>query len=150
MSTDSRQRILKPLSTFRPAFRAIAKRLTDVDLILVEEAFERLLLDYDRVFTSMAIPACLWRRTGEIFRGNKEFAALINIPVEHLRDGKLAITELMAEDSAVNYWEKYGHIAFDGGQKAVLTSCLLQNPKKEGGVVSCCFSFTIKRDRYNM
>ena len=147
MSPDSRSRILAPLSTFRPAFRAIAKRLTDVDLILVEEAFERLLLDYDRVFTSMSLPACLWRRTGEIFRGNKEFAALLGLPVDQLRDGKLAITELMAEDSAVNYWEKYGNIAFDGLQKAVLTSCLLQGSE---GVVSCCFSFTIKRDKYGV
>lgn len=151
MSADSRNRILAPLSTFRPAFRAIAKRLTDVDLIIVEEAFERLLLDYDRVFTSMAVPACLWRRTGEIFRGNKEFAALLSLPVESLRDGKLAITELMAEDSAVNYWEKYGNIAFNGQQKAVLTSCLLQVPgDPKGAIVSCCFSFTIKRDRYNI
>jgi len=54
--------------------------------VLVEEFFERLLLDYDRVFTSMAIPACLWRRTGEIYRGNKEFAALINVALDELRD----------------------------------------------------------------
>ena len=125
LTSASRSRILAPLSQFRPAFRAIAKRLTDVDLILVEEAFERLLLDYDRVFTSMSVPSCLWRRTGEIFRGNKEFAALIGVDVDLLRDGKLAVTELMAEESAVNYWVKYGDIAFDGQQKAVLTSCLL-------------------------
>ncbi|KAK9473291.1 zinc cluster transcriptional activator [Dipodascopsis tothii] len=149
MSPVSRQRILKPLSIFRPAFRAIAQSLIDVDLVLVEEAFERMLLDYDRVFTSMAIPACLWRRTGEIYRGNKEFAALVEVPVEDLRDGRLAIYELMSEDSTVNYWEKYGNIAFDSGQKAVLTSCTL---KSRDGLSkrSCCFSFTIRRDRYNI
>lgn len=32
------------MGTFRPAFRAIAQSLTDIDLVLVEEAFERLLL----------------------------------------------------------------------------------------------------------
>ena len=52
----------------------------------------------------------------------------------------------MAEESAVNYWEvslvtlltprlrshtfapvqKYGHVAFDSSQKAVLTSCVLR------------------------
>ncbi|CAO3634646.1 unnamed protein product [Cunninghamella blakesleeana] len=64
MSPDSRQRILNVMGTFRPTFRDVAQQLTDVDLILVEEAFERLLLDYDRVFSAMAIPACLWRRTG--------------------------------------------------------------------------------------
>ena len=149
MNVSSRQRILKPLSIFRPAFRAIARTLKDVDLVLVEESFERMLLDYDRVFTSMAIPACLWRRTGEIYRGNKEFASLVGVMTDDLKDGKLAIYELMSEESAVNFWEKYGAIAFDKGQKAVLTSC---NLRTKDGIKrkSCCFSFTIRRDRYNI
>lgn len=149
MNRTSRQRILKPLLIFRPAFRAIAKTLKDVDLVLVEESFERMLLDYDRVFTSMAIPACLWRRTGEIYRGNKEFASLVGATTDDLKDGKLAIYELMSEESAVNFWEKYGAIAFDKGQKAVLTSCNLRT--KDGlKRKSCCLSFTIRRDRYNI
>lgn len=149
MNQSSRQRILKPLLIFRPAFRAIARTLKDVDLVLVEESFERMLLDYDRVFTSMAIPACLWRRTGEIYRGNKEFASLVGVTTDDLKDGKLAIYELMSEESAVNFWEKYGAIAFDKGQKAVLTSCNLRT--KDGFKrKSCCFSFTIRRDRYNI
>lgn len=149
MNISSRQRILKPLSIFRPAFRAIARTLKDVDLVLVEESFERMLLDYDRVFTSMAIPACLWRRTGEIYRGNKEFASLVGVKADDLKDGKLAIYELMSEESAVNFWEKYGAIAFDKGQKAVLTSCNLRT--RDGTKrKSCCFSFTIRRDRYNI
>ncbi|KAL0078971.1 Zn(2)-C6 fungal-specific transcription factor [Phycomyces blakesleeanus] len=151
MSASSRQRILNVMGTFRPAFRSVAQSLTDIDLILVEEAFERLLLDYDRVFSSMGIPACLWRRTGEIYKGNKEFASLVNVPIETLREGRLCIYELMAEESAVNYWEKYGNIAFDPGQKAVLTSCLLKSPDPENtSVISCCFSFTIRRDKYNI
>ncbi|KAI7869007.1 hypothetical protein BDF14DRAFT_1723387 [Spinellus fusiger] len=151
MSTTSRQRILNVMGTFRPAFRSVAQSLTDIDLILVEEAFERLLLDYDRVFSSMGIPACLWRRTGEISKGNKEFASLVNVPIESLREGRLCIYELMAEESAVNYWEKYGNIAFDPGQKAVLTSCLLKSPTLDTtSVISCCFSFTIRRDKYNI
>ncbi|KAF9974001.1 hypothetical protein BGZ73_002723 [Actinomortierella ambigua] len=151
MSNISRQRILNVMGTFRPAFRSVAQSLTDIDLVLVEEAFERLLLDYDRVFSSMGIPACLWRRTGEIYKGNKEFAALVNVPLEMLREGRLCIYELMAEESAVNYWEKYGNIAFDAGQKAVLTSCLLKNPDPENqNLISCCFSFTIRRDKYNI
>ncbi|ORX44795.1 hypothetical protein DM01DRAFT_1340311 [Hesseltinella vesiculosa] len=151
MTASSRQRILNVMGTFRPAFRSVAQSLTDIDLILVEEAFERLLLDYDRVFSSMGIPACLWRRTGEIYKGNKEFASLVNVPIETLREGRLCIYELMAEESAVNYWEKYGNIAFDPGQKAVLTSCLLKNPDPDNtNVISCCFSFTIRRDKYNI
>ena len=44
MSNISRQRILNVMGTFRPAFRSVAQSLTDIDLVLVEEAFERLLL----------------------------------------------------------------------------------------------------------
>jgi hypothetical protein len=93
------------------------------DLVFIEEAFERLLLDYDRVFSCMGIPACLWRRTGEIYKGNREFAELVGVDGFTLRDvglrghvqstslntsskqGRLCIYELMAEESAVNYWE---------------------------------------------
>ena len=108
MTPQSRARILIPLSILRPAFRAVAQSLTDYDLVCVEEAFERLLLDYDRVFSTMGIPACLWRRTGEIFKGNKAFAELLGIRGDLLKDGKITIYELMAEDSAVNYWEVGG------------------------------------------
>lgn len=34
----------------------------------------------------------------------------MGVPIEHLQGGKLAIYELMAEESAVNYWEKYGNV----------------------------------------
>ncbi|KAJ3135879.1 hypothetical protein HDU90_003620 [Geranomyces variabilis] len=185
MSPAGRARVLAVLGTFRPTFRLVAQSLTDYDLVMVEEAFERLLLDYDRVFSAMGIPSALWRRDGQIHRANKEFAQLVGLPVEQLRDGKTCIYELMTEDSAVNYWEKYGDVAFDPAQKAVLTSCVLVDRGGGGGTSSssstgssgsatssagepttnntttstkrptrppapCCFSFTIRRDRYNI
>jgi hypothetical protein len=86
MQPASRKKILSKLDEFRPKFRERTQSLTDLDLVHVEEWFEKSLLEYDRVFASMAVPACLWRRTGEIFRGNKEFAELINVPIEQMRD----------------------------------------------------------------
>lgn len=170
VSRESKQQILQPLSVLRPKFHAIAQSLRDMDLILIEEAFERMMLDYDRFFACMGIPACLWRRTGEIYKGNREFAELVGVEGHMLRDGRFCIYELMAEESAVNYWEKYCNVAFDSSQKAVLTSCVLrfqplvkQNPgtttpgraplaptpgKEE--LVNCCFSFTIRRDTWGI
>ena len=86
MQPASRQKILRQLDRFRPKFRERMQTLTDVELVLVEMWFERSLMEYDRVFASMAVPACCWRRTGEIFRGNKEMAQLIHVPVEKLKD----------------------------------------------------------------
>lgn len=59
---------------------------TQQDLVFIEEAFERLLLDYDRVFSAMGVPACLWRRTGEIYKANREFAELVGVDGYMLRD----------------------------------------------------------------
>ncbi|EMC98521.1 hypothetical protein BAUCODRAFT_130166 [Baudoinia panamericana UAMH 10762] len=172
----SQRRILEQLSRFRPKFREAMHSLTDMQLVLVEMWFERSLMEYDRVFASMAIPACCWRRTGEIFRGNREMAELIGVPMDRLRDGKIAIHEIIAEDSLVSYWEKFGAIAFDQTQKAILTSCSLKRPAPEPGGggdesagnrsdaptasegkgtekgegVRCCFSFTIRRDTHNI
>ncbi|KAG6916947.1 hypothetical protein DXG01_004496 [Tephrocybe rancida] len=212
VSQESKQQILQPLSVLRPKFRAVAQSLRDLDLVFIEEAFERLLLDYDRVFSAMGVPACLWRRTGEIYKANREFTELVGLEGYMMREGRLCIYELMAEESAVNYWEKYGHVAFDSSQKAVLTSCVLRyrpspaavsglgangggptspnrllnanlnpNPQKgtvssvpkdvatpgpgsgeevkkeegddvqtEEGFINCCFSFTIRRDKWGI
>ncbi|KAK5999427.1 hypothetical protein QM012_005428 [Aureobasidium pullulans] len=131
MRPPLRQKILRQLEKFRPKFREAMHNLTDIQLIRVEMWWESTLMEYDRVFASMAIPACCWRRTGEIFRGNKEMAELIQVPMEELRDGKLALHEIMAEDSLVSYWEKFGAIAFDQSQKAILTSCTLKSPRDD-------------------
>lgn len=62
--------------------------------------------------------------------------------------GKIAIFEILTEESLVNYWEKFGAIAFDQSQKALLTSCSLKNPVdgSKDSPIKCCFSFTIRRD----
>ncbi|PHH84122.1 hypothetical protein CDD83_2440 [Cordyceps sp. RAO-2017] len=86
IAASSKQKILRTINQFRPKFREKAQGLTDMQLVYVEMWFEKQLMDYDRVFASMAVPACCWRRTGEIFRGNKEMAELINVPVDQLRD----------------------------------------------------------------
>ena len=82
----SRMKILRQLDKFRPKFRERIQKLTDMELTYVEMHFERSLMEYDRVFASMAIPACCWRRTGEIYRSNKQMAELINTPIENLKD----------------------------------------------------------------
>ena len=60
--------------------------------------------------------------------------------------------EIIEEHSLVSYWEKFGAIAFDQSQKAMLTMCSLKNPDptSKDPLLRCCFSFTIRRDTHNM
>lgn len=115
ISPESRRRILAALEVFRPRFRRIAKELTDLDLVFVEEANERLMLQYDRALASIHTPSCIWRRTGEIQKANQEFAQLTGIPAPLFRNGQLCVYELMDEDSAVRFWEGFGKVAFEKG-----------------------------------
>lgn len=152
IASSSKQKILRTISHFRPKFREKAQGLTDMQLVYVEMWFEKQLMEYDRVFASMAVPACCWRRTGEIFRGNKEMAELIDVPVDKLRDGKIALHEILTEESMVRYWEEFGTIAFDPAHDTLLTACALKNPSdtSDHPVVKCCFSFSIRRDEHKM
>ncbi|KAK8086666.1 hypothetical protein PG994_001640 [Apiospora phragmitis] len=148
----SKQKILRQLNQFRPKFREKMHNLTDMELIYVEMWFEKTLLEYDRVFAAMAVPACCWRRTGEIFRGNKEMAELIHVPVEQLRDGKISLHQILTEESLVRYWEEFGTIAFDPAHDTLLTACALKSPddRSKDPIVNCCFSFMIRRDDYKI
>ncbi|CAI6098659.1 unnamed protein product [Clonostachys chloroleuca] len=148
IAASSKQKILRTINQFRPKFREKAQGLTDIQLVYVEMWFERQLMDYDRVFASMAVPACCWRRTGEIFRGNKEMAELIHVPVNQLRDGNIALHEILTEESMVRYWEEFGTIAFDPAHDTLLTACSLKHPSdtSDHPVIKCCFSFTIRKD----
>ncbi|KJZ71962.1 hypothetical protein HIM_08642 [Hirsutella minnesotensis 3608] len=152
IAPSSKQKILRTINQFRPKFREKAQGLTDMQLVYVEMWFEKQLMDYDRVFASMAVPACCWRRTGEIFRGNKEMAELINVPVDQLRDGKIALHEILTEESMVRYWEEFGTIAFDPAHETLLTACSLKNPSDDSShpIVKCCFSFMIRRDEHKL
>lgn len=166
----SKQKILRQLDRFRPKFRDRMEHLTNWNLVLVEFWFERSLMECDRLFASMAIPACCWRRTGEIFRGNKEMAELINVPVESLqgvsalstilaamaltflRQGTIALHQILTEESNVRYWEEFGTIAFDQAHDSLITACSLKSPddKSKHPVTNCCFSFRIRRDEHKM
>ncbi|POS79952.1 hypothetical protein DHEL01_v201660 [Diaporthe helianthi] len=149
---SSKQKILAQINRFRPKFREKVQQLTDIQLVYVEMWFERTLMEYDRVFASMAVPACCWRRTGEIFRGNKEMAELIGVQVEDLRDGKIALHQILTEASVVRYWEEFGTIAFDPAHDTLLTACELKSPDDDGKPkskskeIKCCFSLKIRRD----
>jgi hypothetical protein len=152
VTPTSKTKILRQIERFRPKFRERIQHLTTLDLLRVEFWFEQSLMECDRLFASMAIPACCWRRTGEIFRGNKEMAELINVPVESLQGGKIALHQILTEDSNVRYWEEFGTIAFDQAHDSLITACSLKSPddKSDLPVTNCCFSFRIRRDDHKM
>ncbi|CAI4217179.1 unnamed protein product [Parascedosporium putredinis] len=125
ISAASKQKILRTLGQFRPKFRERASALTDMELVIVEMWFEKQLMEYDRVFASMAIPSTSPR----------------------------SLHEILTEESCVRYWEEFQAIAFDPEHDSLLTACTLkiQDAKSdESMVIECSFSFVIKRDEHKL
>ncbi|KAJ3300527.1 hypothetical protein HK104_010469 [Borealophlyctis nickersoniae] len=147
VTSVGRQRILSVIGVFQTGFAQLARSLTERDLAAVEEHFEKLCLEYDWVFSVQGIPAALWRRTGEVYRANQAFANLTGLPLELFRDGQISIYEIMTEESAVAYWERYGQIAFDQDQKASMALCYLRDPGlPDKEPTQCTCSITLRRD----
>ncbi|TIA90745.1 hypothetical protein E3P81_03249 [Wallemia ichthyophaga] len=149
VSPRNRVKIQSYLSRIRSQFANIASDLSEWDLTTTEESFERLLLDYDRVFSMIALPSCCWRRTGEIYKANREFADIVGCDVDTLKTGEISVHELLDEDSLTNYWSKYAQLAFNFESKGVLTAGSLIN-KHNSASIPCNFSFNIRRDAFGI
>ena len=161
-------RVFSLLESVRPGIRDIVERMSEMDMLIEEEAFQRLSMDYDRYLSAISVPCALWRRTGEIVRVNQSFLDLIGSSRQSFwktynRGKSPAIYEYLSEDSFINYWERYAGVCFDDSQKAVLTRAFLKKSSTSnnnlGGVdvvsspfthVPCLFSFTIRRDPYKL
>ncbi|ORX47381.1 hypothetical protein BCR36DRAFT_413726 [Piromyces finnis] len=150
LSNERKKEMLTVLAKFQENLKNYSLNIEDIDLLMIEETFERLLIKFDRLFASMPLPSCIWRRNGEIFKANHHFAFLVGIPMEKLNNGNTLIYEIMGVEYAMDYWEKFTEIAFDNSQKAIISITALINQTNTNRVIKCSFSFTIYRDKFNI
>jgi len=150
LTSERKKEMSAVLLKYQENLKEHSLHVEDLDLLMIEETFERLLVKFDRVFAGMPLPSCLWRRNGEIFKANHHFAFLTGIPMEKLISGDTLIYEIMPEGYAMDYWEKFTEIAFDTSQKAIISITALINQTNTRRVIKCSFSFTIYRDKFDI
>ncbi|CAG8509140.1 5016_t:CDS:2 [Cetraspora pellucida] len=148
MEKDHIERIVRALATFRPSFIALIMNLTEEDLIFMEKCFQRTILEFEKLISFSGTPTVVWRRTGEIALVGKEFLLLTQWTKDQLLGKTTYIYEVMDNQSAVEYWEKFAAHAFDTSRQSVMTTCILMRPS--GMPVPCAFCFTIKRDIFDI
>ncbi|KAL1935728.1 hypothetical protein VTP01DRAFT_4868 [Rhizomucor pusillus] len=148
MGREDLKRISRALALFRPSFLALIMNLTEEDLVFMEKCMQRTLLEYEKLISFSGTPTVVWRRTGEICLVGKEFSLLTQWQRDTLLGKKTYIYELMDNESAVEYWEKFSTHAFDNTDKACILSCILRTPSHKP--VPCTFCFTIKRDIFDL
>ena len=95
-------RIVRALAIFRPSLIALQMPLSEEDEIFVERAFQRTILEFEKLVTFSGTPTVVWRRTCEISLVGTEFCMLTQWSKEDLL-GKY-IYQLMDKNSVLDYW----------------------------------------------
>lgn len=147
-------RIVRALAIFRPSLIALQMALSKEDEIFVERAFQRTILEFEKLISFSGTPTVVWRRTCEICLVGAEFCMLTQWSKEDLV-GKY-IYQFMDKESVLNYWyasrtdvrEQFASHAFENTTPSVMTTCVLLNPA--GKPIPCTWCFTIKRDPFDL
>jgi hypothetical protein len=141
-------RVVRALAIFRPSLIALQMPLTEEDEIFVEKAFQRSLIELDKLISLSGTPTVVWRRTGEICLVGLEFTMLTEWSRQELLGSRKFIYELFENQSVVEYWEKFASHAFENSTKSVFSHCVLIKPS--GVPVPCAFCFSIKKDLFDL
>ncbi|CBQ72159.1 related to transcriptional regulator rds2 [Sporisorium reilianum SRZ2] len=139
-------RIVRALAIFRPSLIALQMPLTEEDEIFVERSFQRTMLEFEKLISFSGTPTVVWRRTCEICVVGAEFCMLTQWSKDQLMGRR--IYEFMDKNSTLDYWEKFAQHAFENTTQSVMTTCTLVKP--DGKLVPCAWSFTIKRDIFDL
>lgn len=139
-------RIVRALAIFRPSLIALQMPLTEEDESFVERSFQRTMLEFEKLISFSGTPTVVWRRTCEICVVGAEFCMLTQWSKDQLVGRR--IYEFMDKNSTLDYWEKFALHAFENTTQSVMTTCTLVKP--DGKLVPCAWSFTIKRDIFDL
>lgn len=139
-------RIVRALAIYRPSLIALQMPLSEEDEIFVERAFQRTILEFEKLISFSGTPTVVWRRTCEIALVGAEFCMLTQWVKEDLL-GKY-IYQFMDKESVINYWELFASRAFENTTQSVMSKCVLLTPS--GKSIPCTWCFTIKRDPFDL
>lgn len=139
-------RIVRALAIYRPSLIALQMPLSEEDEIFVERAFQRTILEFEKLISFSGTPTVVWRRTCEIALVGAEFCMLTQWNKDDLM-GKY-IYQFMDKESVIHYWETFASHAFENTTQSVMTKCTLLSPT--GKHIPCTWCFTIKRDPFDL
>lgn len=95
-------RIVRALAIFRPSLIALQMPLSEEDETFVERAFQRTILEFEKLISFSGTPTVVWRRTCEICLVGAEFCMLTQWSKEDVMGNY--IYQFMDKESVLNYW----------------------------------------------
>lgn len=136
------------IAKYRPLFIAATKKLTEPDLVFMEQCFQRTLLEYDRYIGGSGTPTIVWRRTAQVAYVGHEFCMLTGWLQQQLLGKPTFVVELMDDASVLEYFKLFLKIAFGDFRGATMTECTLISAT--GTRIRTACIWTLKRDVFGI
>lgn len=139
-------RVCRAMARFRPGSIAAIRTLSEADLLLCEQLFQRTTLELARILPLTAAPHCTWRRTGEVCWASREFTIITGWASSNLLSGR-TIFELLDDRGVVDYWESYSRCVLDNSSNYFRVAGGLFRP--DGKTVSGSLWVTVRKDIFD-
>lgn len=144
---DSMTRVCQAMARFRPGSIATIRTLTEADLLLCEQIFQRTIVELARILPLTASPHCIWRRTGELCWCSREFSIITGWAGSTLMAGR-TIFELLDDRGVVEYWEAYSRCVMDNAMGYFSLRTGIFRP--DGKTISGLLWVTARKDIFDL
>ncbi len=91
MSDPVKMRVNASTDKFKPILHSCLSQYSEEQIIGVEVQFLAYVRNWASFCDTIPAPACIWRRTGEIYAANKRMLALMDLTPQTFRPGKTAL-----------------------------------------------------------
>lgn len=144
---ESMARVCRAMARFRPGSIATIRSLTEADLLLCEQVFQRTVIELSRILPLTAAPHCVWRRTGELCWASREFTIITGWAASALLNGR-TIFELLEDRGVVEYWEAYSKCVLDNSVSYFRVTSGLFRP--DGKTIAGSLWVTVRKDIFDL
>ncbi|BEI80366.1 hypothetical protein CcaverHIS002_0108950 [Cutaneotrichosporon cavernicola] len=108
MAEPVKVRVNAATDKFKPILHSCLSQYSEEQIISVEVQFLAFVRNWATFCDTIPAPACIWRRTGEIYAANRRMLALMDMSPQSFHPGKSTLYNALDPMSFMEYWEDYG------------------------------------------
>lgn len=89
-NAEFQRRVSTATERFKPILHGCLSTYTDEQIVQSEVQFLTYVRNWQAFCETIPVPACVWRRTGEIYAANRRFVHMLDLQPDVIRRGRLA------------------------------------------------------------
>ncbi|GMK54911.1 hypothetical protein CspeluHIS016_0114970 [Cutaneotrichosporon spelunceum] len=146
MEEPVKMRVNAATDKFKPILHSCLSQYSEEQTISVEMQFLAFVRNWATFCDTIPAPACIWRRTGEIFAANRRMLALMDMTLQSFHPGKINLYTVLDPMSFTEYWEDYGgqvlhHLSDRSSFDTVVAVAMANRPGEKTHLLTSSMAF---------